>query len=165
MTAEELLLELRDIQAPPAPEWWLIAPVYLLGSAVVIVLIVLFVLLLRYKNTNRLVHQASHDLQQIKSNHQQDGDSRLLALNLSKWLKQVSMLAFPELQPASLSGQRWLSFLDQSSDVISFSNGTGKLFAGTVYCREPQFDTIEAVALCDRWLQEIKPRLVAQGQS
>ena len=165
MTAEELLLELRNIHPPPAPEWWLIAPAYVLGIVVIIGLIALFVLLLRYKNTNRLVRQANHDLQQIKNSHQLNRDSQLLALNLSKWLKQVSMLAFPELQPASLSGQRWLNFLDQSSEAVCFSNGAGRLFAGSVYCREPQFDTAEAIDLCEQWLQGIRPRLVTQGQA
>ena len=165
MTAEELLLELRDIQAPPAPEWWLIAPAYLLVIFIVIAMIVFLAMLFRYKNTTRLVHQARHELQQIKQSHQLNGDSLLLALNLSKWLKQVSILAFPEQQPAPLSGQRWLDFLDQSCDTVSFSNGSGKLFAESIYCREPQFDAIEVFTLCEQWLQAIKPRLVTRGNS
>ncbi len=165
MTAEELLLELRNIQTPPAPGWWLIAPAYVLGMVVIIGLIVLFILLFRNRNTNRLVHQANYDLQRIKNSHQLNGDSQLLALNLSKWLKQVSMLAFPELQPASLNGQRWLKFLDRSSEAVCFSNGAGRLFAGSVYCCDPQFDTTEAIDLCEQWLLGIKHRLVAQGQA
>ena len=165
MTAEELLLELRDIQAPPAPEWWLIAPAYLIGIVIIIVLFLAFVLLRRNKNKNRLVNQASHDLQQIKTSHQRDGDNHLLALNLSKWLKQVSILAFPELQPASLSGQCWLNFLDQSNKTVSFSKGAGLLFAGSVYCRAPQFDPIETIDLCERWLLGIRPQLLAHGQA
>ena len=165
MTAEELLLELRDIQVPPAPEWWLIAPAYLLALFIVLVMIVFLAMLFRYKNRNQLVHQAHHELQQIKASHRLNADSRVLALDLSKWLKQVSILAFPEQLPASLSGQRWLNFLDQSCDTVSFSNGPGKLFAESVYYREPQFDAIDVLVLCEEWLQAIKPRLVTRGNS
>ncbi len=165
MTAEELLLELKDIQMPPAPEWWLIAPAYLAATIVVVSLFVLFGLMVRHKNANRLIQQAQHELELIKINHRDKGGNPALALNLCKWLKQVSMLAFPEQQLASLCGQRWLEFLDQSCEAVSFANGAGRVFAGSVYCREPEFDAAEAILLCEQWLIRIKPRLVSAGRN
>lgn len=165
MTAEELLLQLKDIQPPPAPQWWLIAPAYLSAIIVLICLFVLVGVMVRHKKVNRLIQQAQLELEQIKINHRDKGDNPALALNLCRWLKQVSMLAFPQQQLASLCGQRWLDFLDQSCEAVTFANSAGRVFAGSVYCREPEFDAAEAILLCEQWLDRIKPRLVSRGRN
>ncbi len=125
MTAEELLLELKDIAPPPEPAWWLLPPAYLvmIGSIIAIAMLAWFVL--RYRSVYRLASRVDLDLQRIRSAYYHNQDARQLALELSKWLKQVSILAFPQRLPEQLTGQPWLKFLDESLAGNNFSNGKG----------------------------------------
>ena len=60
MTAEELLLELKDITPPPEPAWSLIPPVYPVGLGVIIGIAVLAWLMLRYRKANRLANRLTN---------------------------------------------------------------------------------------------------------
>ena len=91
-------------------------------------------------------------------------DVRQLGLELSKWLKQVSILAFPQHQPQSFTGEPWLKFLDQSIGGNDFSSGHGKVFGGSIYRQQVNLDAQQLVELCEQWLNSVKPPSVAAGQ-
>lgn len=164
MTVEELLLELKDIAPPPEPAWWLLSPAYLVVIGSIITVAVLAWFTLRHRTVNCLVTRVDQDLQRIRSAYHHDQDARQLALELSKWLKQVSILAFPQRQPERLTGQPWLKFLDESLAGNDFSNGKGKAFGGSIYREQPDLDAPEMVALCQQWLTTIKPHLLQRGR-
>jgi len=164
MTAEELLLELKDIAPPPEPGWWLIPPVYLVGLCVIVGLAVLAWLMLRYRKANRLVNWANQELQRIRVLYSDNRDAHQLGMDLSKWLKQVSILAFPQHQVESFTGEPWLKFLDQSIAGNDFSSGHGKVFGGSIYRRQVNPDARQLVALCEQWLGIVKPRLLQRSR-
>ncbi|MEM7564318.1 MAG: DUF4381 domain-containing protein [Pseudomonadota bacterium] len=164
MTNEELLSSLRDIVPPVEPAWWHIAPVYFLIVVLLLTAGLLSLFWMRHKKANQAMQQAHTALLQIKREYQANVDQRILAIKLSRWLKQVSMLAFPEQQPASLQGMAWLDFLDQSNTRVCFSESCSELFSKTVYSRNPELDAQEIISLCENWLTEIKPRLKGRGQ-
>jgi Domain of unknown function (DUF4381) len=164
MTAEELLLELKDITPPPEPAWWLIPPVYLLGLGVIIGIAVLAWLTLRHRKTNRLANWANQDLQRIRALYSDNRDDHQLGLELSRWLKQVSILAFPQHQAESFTGEPWLKFLDQSIAGNEFSSGHGKVFGGSVYRQQVNLDARQLVALCEHWLVVVKPLLLQRSR-
>ena len=159
MTVEELLLQLQDIQPPPEPPWWLLAPVYwsVIGSFAAIA--VCTWVILRYRKANRLASLAERALKHISATYRRDQDSRNLAIELSKWLKQVSILAFPAQRLESLSGERWLEFLDDSIGNNSFSHGDGQVFGTMVYSKQVRPDADQLLALCNQWLTAVKPQL------
>lgn len=159
MTSEELLLQLRDLQAPAEPAWWLIATGYLWLAAGITVLSVTVWLLLRRRQQEHLSRLAARELRSIQAEFQQDRDSRLLALRLSRWLKQVALLAFPTRQLQSASGEAWLEFLDQGLQQRPFSRGCGRVFGGEVYRQRFDLDAEQVIALCERWLGVVKPHL------
>ncbi len=159
MTVEELLLQLKDIQPPPEPAWWLVAPAHLLLAGVVVALLGIGWLLLRLRRAGRLARLAERELELIRSAYLRDQDRRLLALKISRWLKQVALLAYPTRQLHSVCGEAWLEFLDQGIGGRQFSRGSGRLFGGTVYGREIDIDAAEVLDLCERWLSAVKPRL------
>ena len=164
MTVEELLLQLKDIQPPPEPAWWLIAPARWVAIGLFGGVAVCIWLMLRYRRANRLASLAEQALQSIGSSYGIDQDPRRFALELSKWLKQVSILAFPTRQPESLNGERWLKFLDESLGDDSFSNGKGKVFGNMIYSRQVNLDAAQLVELCEQWLSVVKPHLRQQGK-
>jgi hypothetical protein len=114
MTAEQLLLQLKDIQPPPEPAWWLVAPVHLVIVGVLAAVLAGGWLLLRLRRAGRLAKLAEREFEIIKSGYQRDQDRRLLALGTSRWLKQVALLAYPARQLEGVCGEAWLDFLDQS---------------------------------------------------
>ena len=164
MTVEQLLQQLKDIQAPPEPAWWLIAPAHGIAIALVGAVMVCIWLILRYRKANRLVNLAKLSLADIRSCYGRDQDSQRLALELSKWLRQVSLLAFPERQVESLCGEGWLQFLDESLGANRFSNGEGRAFGNLVYAKRARLDAAQLVTLCEQWLIAIKPRLQQRGR-
>jgi hypothetical protein len=163
MTAEELLLQLKDIQPPPEPPWWLIAPAHLLLGGAIIALLGAGWYLRRLRRNGRLAKLAERELERIESAYLLDRDSCLLALNTSRWLKQVALLAYPSRQLESVCGEAWLEFLDQDISNRQFSRGSGRLFGGAVYAREIEADPAEILDLCERWLRGVKPRLQRGG--
>jgi hypothetical protein len=167
MTRDELLLQLHDIQPPPEPGWWLIAPGYLAIVALLVGLLVIAWLWRRRQRVDRLATLARLELQAIRASYRQDQDVQLLAFKLSSWLKQVAMLAFPGNRLQSVSGEPWLKFLDQSlghdrgreQNDRHFSHGCGRVFGAALYQANVDFDAEQIFTLCEHWLNAIKPRL------
>ena len=165
MTGEELLLELKEIQPPPEPAWWLIAPAHLIAFFLLIGVAGCIWLIFRHRKANRLANLAGKELQRISSLYVRNEDSGRLAIELSKWLKQISMLAFPARQLESLSGEDWLKFLDESLGNNSFSDGKGKVFGNMIYSKQINLDAEQLLQLCEQWLSVIKPHLRQRGSS
>ena len=165
MTAEELLLGLKDIQPPAEPAWWLIAPAQMLAIGLIATLIGCAWLVVRYKRANRLALLAEHDLKRVETAFENSSDTRKLALDLSTWLKQVSIMAFPERQAQGLTGTAWLQFLDDTLGDNRFSAGTGKLFGDLIYSENPDPDSAHLIELCQHWLIAVKPRLLQRGRA
>jgi hypothetical protein len=177
MTREELLLQLRDILPPPEPAWWLVAPVYLTIVALLLGLFISGWLLRRRQRADRLAVVARLELQAIRAGYRQHQNVQLFAIKVSRWLKQVAMLAFPGSQLQPVTGEAWLRFLDQSlnmgqntdqdtdRDNSHFSRGCGRIFGAAVYQSSVDLDADQVFALCERWLNSIKPRLQQRSRA
>lgn len=156
MTADELLLALKDIQEPSQPDWWQIAPVWWAIIFLLTAFGLFYLWLLKRRKSNRLVNLARRELEQIVD---QDGDHHLLARKLSVWLKQVALLAFPDRQLESVTGRPWLDFLDQCIEDRLFSDGPGEVFGGAIYSQDIDMDKHQVLLLCEQWLTAITPQL------
>jgi hypothetical protein len=159
MTAEELLLELKDIQPPPEPAWWLLAPAHWIAILLLLGVAACIWLFFRHRRVNRLASLADRELQQISASFAGNENSHRLAMELSRWLKQVAILAFPARRLESLSGKGWLEFLDESLGNKGFSDGVGQVFGSTIYSRQVNLEAAQLVQLCQQWLVAIKPHL------
>ena len=164
MTVEELLLAMKDIAPPPEPPWWLLPPAYLVSISVIIIISGVTWFTLRYRRANRLALQAEQELQRIRASYDHNQDTLQLGLELSRWLKQVAILAFPQRQISSLTGENWLQFLDNSLGGNSFSSGDGRVFAEAIYRQHVDIDAQRLVELCERWLINVKPCLLERGR-
>ncbi len=163
MTADELLLELRDIVPPPEPPWYLLAPAEWLGLALFVALLGWFGFRRRRRRIWRHLVAAGAELDAIRRRHAARGDPPALAGELAAWLKRVALQAYPPARVAALSGERWLAFLDQAAGDASFSDGAGRIFGAQQYRPGMDFDADEVFALCEHWLGAVAPRLRARG--
>ena len=158
MTFDELLLGLIDIQPPPEPGWWPLATVWWILLLTFSFGVVIWLLHRKRQSANRLLALAHQDLQKIKQQYRSHRDSSILVQNLSRWLRQVAIAAFPDRGIAAVTGRDWLFFLDENLDSSEFSEGAGKAFGAEVYRPQPQINADQLLILCDRWLQMIKTR-------
>ena len=165
MTAEELLLQLKDIQPPLEPAWWLVAPAHLVLAGAIFALLGIGWVLRRQRRAARLAKLAEREFELIKTAYLHDRDRRLLVLKTSRWLKQVALLAYPARRLESACGKAWLEFLDQDIDDRQFSRGSGRVYGGAVYGREIDVDAAEILDLCERWLGAVKPKLQQPGRA
>jgi hypothetical protein len=165
MSADDLLLQLRSIAPPTDPGWWPLAP----GWWILIIVCLLSMLVLLYsirrRHKNRNFKLASQELRRISNHHARNRDNQSLLLNLSRWLRQVSLIAFPRRKIAGMTGVAWLEFLDEVMGHSEFRRGPGQVFATAVYSRQLEFDDDRILALCEAWMTSLKPHLENRGRS
>ena len=165
MTPEELLLQLRDIQPPLEPHWWLITPAKLLVLALVPVLLLGSRWLLQRRRANRVAQLAKIEFKRIKLDYERSQNSTGLAVGLSRWLRQVALVAYPDRQLQGLCGDAWLEFLDQSLGDNRFSQGYGCIFGNAVYQSQVPLDADQVLQLCEHWLHAMTPRLQQRSRA
>ncbi len=159
MTSAELLQALNDIQEPGAPAWWQLAPVWWSLLGLFLAATVLYRLAQHWRHYHRNHRIASDRLKAIRLAYSRQQDKALLVLDLSRWLKQVALLANPRQGVEGMTGQRWVAHLSEVSGLAEFCRGPGEVFAGRVYCADPAVDAAALINLCERWLEAIRPRL------
>lgn len=162
MSIEDLLLELRDIQVPAAPGWFPLAPGWWILLAVSFFSLIVGVIYMRRRRQYNF-QLAQQELRYFVSQYQDIEDKRRLLLGLSRWLRQVAILAFPEREIAGLTGHNWVEFLDETMPGSEFTGGHGYIFAGEVYAAQADIDANDILSLCQTWLDRVKPRLIDHG--
>ena len=158
---EDLLLQLKDISPPDSPGWLPLAPGWWFLLAILCLSIATW-LIVRQRRRLRYFRLAMVKLDQLAVAHESDGDIRKLAIGLSRWIRQVALLAYPQRQVAGLTGANWVSFLEEPMADAEFTEGPGYIFAGAVYAGDVEVEAAKLFDLCRRWLATVKPQLVNQ---
>ena len=117
MTTEELLLELRDIQQPVEPGWWLLAPVWVIMLGLLFGLVLLAWLILRHRRNNRLLVEAKQEFDVIRQHYHRHRCGQNTLQALSAWLRQVAMAAYPDQQIAAMTGPAWTRYYTGPNQV------------------------------------------------
>lgn len=162
MTFEDLLLELRDIQTPTAPGWFPLATGWWVLLAVSLLGLIAAQIYMRRLRQNHF-QLAQQELRYVVSQYQENQDKQRLLLGLSRWQRQVAILAYPERKIAGLTGHNWVEFLDETMPGREFTGGYGYIFAGEVYAAQADIDADDILSLCQSWLDWVKPRLLDRG--
>jgi len=110
---------------PPAPGWWLLAGIFLIG-------LVSAVWLLWRRHQQRAVMRAT--LLELDRIAQAPGDDPASSLrHLSKLLRRFALARFPEDKVAGLTGTAWLEFLNSHSHQADFITGKARLLEDAPY--------------------------------
>ena len=139
-------LQLRDIHLPappdfwpPAPGWWLLAGLTLILTAAAG--FALWRRLRLYRQRQRILAM----LDRLEAGSAGEATPELLA-QLSDLIRRLALARFPRHQIASLTGDDWLRFLDDSGGEGRFSSGPGQVLAQGPYMRRLP-DAVDSQAL------------------
>jgi len=123
MDSEELLAQLADIHMPgeisywpPAPGWWILGLILLIG------LFLLVRRFVKYQNLKRVCQYALAELENCYqafagAEGQNPGSIRLRYVNeFNSVLRRVALVHFPQANVASLGGDAWVDFIRQKGD-------------------------------------------------
>jgi hypothetical protein len=148
-------LPLRDLHLPEPPGFWPPALGYWLVAGAILACLLLCALYLRRRSRLRYRNQALKELKQLEQ--QQMTSSELLSA-LSRLLRRAAMAGFPEYSCSSLTGERWLQFLDDKLKDKGFSEGAGSALATGPYQQQVEYDRAALLTLCRSWLRTLPPR-------
>jgi len=143
-------LPLRDIHAPPAPDFWPPAPGWwvLLGLGLILLGLGAWWLLRRY----RIARRRRKVLDELSGLGGRYSGPQLVA-EVSALLKRVALACYPRTDVASLTGSSWLELLDRTGGAGRFSSGPGAVLAEGPYAPAPQFDAEALLALARDWIR------------
>ena len=154
-------LQLQDIHLPgaaefwpPAPGWWLLLALLLGVSIFIVFRVKRYVKKQRYQSY--VLGQFSFIEERLNSN---DPDA-LAEINVL--LRRLALMHFPRDQVASLTGKKWLQFLDQSGNTQGFSSGVGQVLADASYQKSmpENLDKQQLAKLLKHWVKQISRRQI-----
>lgn len=120
-------LPLRDLHLPeaigwwpPAPGWWLLVALLVLG------LVLAARALHRRHRQNAARRLALAELARLQKNWEADLDTAALASGTSDLLRRAMLAYAPRQEMAGLTGRAWLEWLDRGLERQPFSRGPGR---------------------------------------
>ncbi len=155
MNAATPALDLRDIHAAPAPSFWPPAPGWwLLAVLLLALLLVVGMWLYRRYRHHREWQLVEAELDRLAA--LAGDDPAAFATGLSTLLRRIALQHFDRHRVASLTGEAWLQFLDQTGGSEEFSRGIGQRLIDAAYRPEPDEVPVEPLlTLARRWIRQV----------
>lgn len=153
----QLLEKLRDIHTPKPIGWWPPAPGWwILGVVILFLIAVSFLLTHRYYNRYRYRKVALKALQDSFRSVQDVNDNLTFLEEVSSLLRRVAIHAYGREKVSSLTGSKWLAFLDETGNTDQFSKGVGSILAYGHYQFQSEIDPHQIHTLARKWIKEHK---------
>ena len=155
MNPQDPLAALHPLREPVTIGWWPLAP----GWWVVIALILLALAVAGYftyrrYRANAYRRQAARQLQALRSNWLDSGNSQPYFSGVNALLKSVALQVFPRRDVASSSGPGWVDFLNETSSRNNDQPLFDGDFAAVAYSAEPPpLDCEELYRQADQWIR------------
>ena len=153
-------LELRDIHLPDPISWWPLAPGWWFVLAAIVLIIAGVFLFRYYLKKQALRKTVAAELESICAQHKKDNNALVLVQSLSILLRRACISFYPRSEVASLTGDAWLKFLDDSMSDSNcqntFHSEHGRLLATAPYLAENSkldIDAEKLIQLCENWLR------------
>lgn len=147
-------LPLRDIHLPDPVSWWPPAPGWWLLAAVMTVALLAAWLIVMIRRRTRLKRTALQQLDDLKQSYAEHRDPVEMVRALSVLLRRACISFYPRSEAASLTGERWLLFLDATAANTGFLSEQGRALIDGPYAR--YIDPVHVdvlVQLTERWLR------------
>jgi len=155
---DPLELPLRDIHLPGAIPLWPLAPGWWVLIAVIIGSIVAAWFLYQRQQYRKLsaIRLARQELDKIVSSYTINNDPLELCRQVSILFRRVSISLFPRTEVASLTGDKWLEFLDNQTSGQPFRNGDGRIIADAPYRNSLSAAEVELMLKhCRDWIDAV----------
>ncbi|MEE9356750.1 MAG: DUF4381 domain-containing protein [Methylococcaceae bacterium] len=146
-------IPIKDIHLPHAVSWWPPAIGWWVLLGLIVVFIGAILWFVRRRRRYALNKIAKQQLLQI-SEDTSLGDHQKI-IEISMLLRRVALSAFPRADVASLTGSKWLAFLDHVLGGSRFSDGPGKFLAEAPYRKIQEGHLEPIVELAQAWLNKI----------
>lgn len=148
------VLDLRDVHAPPLPDFWPPAPGWWITAALLAgVLVFISVRLYRRYRLRRLRRQVLTTLDTLAAGYSSE-ESVGFVTEVSMLLRRVALRRFPRRRVAALFGADWCRFLDETGGEGGFSRGAGQVLASGPYASRVDVDPEGLVALARLWIRK-----------
>lgn len=115
------LRQLHDIHMPTALDPWSIAPGwYALAGLLLVMMIAILIAVVCWYRRGKVKREAMSMLAQYEKTYTPKTDTQTMTAALNELLKRVALVYFPREQVASLCGQEWVDFLQETSQNLDF---------------------------------------------
>ena len=147
-------LDLRDVHAPPFPDFWPPAPGWWIAAALLAgLLIVVSIHLYRRYRLRRLRRQVLANLDTLVAGYRTEAAVGFVT-EVSMLLRRVALRRFPRRQVAALFGPDWCRFLDETGGDGGFSRGAGQVLASGPYAARVEVDPEGLTVLARTWIRK-----------
>lgn len=155
---EQALAGLREIHHPPPPGIWPLAPGWwlLICLAILLPLIAWFVLRLVKARRKRLRVRklALAEFAQLNARWAENHDAEATVPELAVLIRRAAIAQFGSAVVAPLSGDAWLSFLQQQAPDLEWGRQVDWLLDQRFSAAKPSCDDAEyCLAICKQWLE------------
>lgn len=155
----DLLQQLRDIHLPAEPVWWPPAPGWWLIAVLLMVGLYYAVRLLRQAiERRRPIRRARALYQELHASYQQgliDAPTYLHEAN--ELLKRLVIHGLHDDRARRANDAAWLALLDERSRSASFTEGPGRYLGNQRFSKTPIADPELLHPLLTRFLREVRP--------
>ncbi|WP_242602164.1 DUF4381 domain-containing protein [Legionella nagasakiensis] len=120
--SNQALAQLRDIHLPSPIGWWPLAPgwyVFILFAIAMLGMVMIF--LWRSYLNGQARRQALRLLSAYQQQYEREKNAQRISACISELLKRVALVYFPRKKVASLQGDAWISFLNETGKDVDFS--------------------------------------------
>ena len=146
------LAALRDIHAPPVPDFWPPAPGWIaLAGLGTLLGVAAAAVAARWWRAGRFRREALASLRFLRARHDAGAADTEIAIELSALIRRVALARRPREEVAGLTGDRWLAWLESTLPGLGASARTALLDAP--YARRRHFDVARALAACELWIR------------
>ncbi len=161
MDSEELLSQLADIHLPepvsfwpPAPGWWLLAVLLLIGAALLVRQ------LLKQREKRKICQYALAELdrclQRMANSTDEPDQAQLHYINeVNSVLRRVALVHFPQRNVASLSGSAWVDFIREKGDSSLLDEELAKALSHGRFQPRCDVDADALNALGHAWVKSL----------
>ncbi len=154
MLDNPLLQQLHDIHLPHAIGFWPIAPGWwVLFLLLVIIFSVAAFYLNLFLKAYRLKKAYLLELDEIKKQFKQHQNSRLALEKLTQLLKSFALIRYPRQTVASLHGQAWYDFLQQTAPNLDLKP-MHDLLTEALYQKHFTKDLSPAFIVVSAWIKK-----------
>jgi len=151
-------IPLRDIHLPDAISWWPLAIGWWLLPILILLIGFGIYQFLKYKKQHRkLAYQklALAEFKNIQAQFKNNEASVDFIRAVSALLRRIALSYLPREHIASLTGEKWISQLNQLSTQTIFTESTCKLLAKAPYMQTCDCDSQELIRLCEQWIKSL----------